>query len=729
MARTPDFTVPFRTRNHFQERFGKPREETTKATETRPETILCGRHKTGRLLGPTETTSNGRLHGNNSCPSRIPKVQEKVTGKKNTLLLEISCEPIEECIAEQSGWCTRGSSPLLGCLGNDYNSISSKMNSQAQPSGSSSALDTYYDSSSSPLSISQQTSASSALYMALRKGFPPIKSPLYDDKAWSGKSSNKKVSGPLSENRRGGKQRPPHLDLSTFFPKPQTSSEPLCSPQRVISSPSAMSLASGSIQSTSSSRSNGLKWRSSKSKGSSSYTNITSPQSSIVSVRTPTLSDSCLEPRDIQEWLRDAKSGEPSNYRVLSEYPKEPLEDGLESTCGSRSGSCSLSPVIRTLTSQMRDGLTTCYNKHFDYPADNRSCAKQTRRSQRPVRSPGKIARTDLHTQSFLELSSSEDDNDGNLRSLKKPRRRSPKLNGHCCVSNVIRLGSETLTPPKQSRDVSKYIKARSSSLSYKAIEGALEECLRTSVVPRSSRLGHSVGPERSLLEDSLAFNSSIRRAGSPPAAGTSQRPFIRIPTELQLRTDRFMTVTREEKNLLEAMREKRASMRRAYLAEDRNNAIEQKDVGDSPGRPKTANADKRSSLSFKANISSFPAPPNLRSIKIFSRSSDAIRYEELSQFQEIPTVDDGPIQEEQNSSERFPNDSYRIQSDSPETLLSPPINQRSPYAPFPIESSTELPSFGDISLVSFPEPSLSGNKAGHHRKRPLAARCSFWTE
>ena len=634
MARTSNFSVPLWTRNHFREQAEKPLQETTKDAETRAASLLCRRHKAGRLLGPTDTASGSGPHGNNSYPSSIRQIQKNLTSKRNTLLLEINCNPIEDCTSEPNGWCTRASSPLLGCWDDDYNSMRSKISSHAQPPRSTSTLDSYYDRLSSPPSIPQRTSASSWPYMALEKGCPPIESPPCDGIAGSGKSSKDKAVDLLGKNRKGEKHRPPHLDLSTLFPKLQISSGPPCSPHRVMSSSSVVSLTSGSIHSASSSRPTWLRWRGSKSKGSSSYTNITSPQSSIVPVRTPTISDSCLEPRDMYDWLRDAKCWGLSEYEDVSEYPKEPLEGGTRSPYVSRSASCPLSASIRTLTSQMRDELTSGHDTRFDCKAssytDSRSCARQTRRSHRSVRRPVQIGHADLHTQSFLALSSSGDESDGHLRSFKESHHPSPKLTGDSCLSDVIRAGSKTFIPPKQSRDVSKHILARSSSLSHKAIKRAPEERSNPSHVPHSSRQGQSVRSQRNLLEDGSTFNNSRRWAGSPIAAKSTKKPFMHRPTELQLRTDRFMAVTRDEEKLLEAMREKRASMRQANFAEDHNDVIEQKEIGYPPRRPKTANAEKCSSLFSKANISSFPTPPSRKSIKVPHHSSDAISHEEL---------------------------------------------------------------------------------------------------
>ncbi|KAE9373448.1 hypothetical protein N431DRAFT_316992, partial [Stipitochalara longipes BDJ] len=69
----------------------------------------------------------------------------------------------------------KASSTLLGQrYADDGASTNASINSRLRHEGSSSTLRSYYDRQKSPLSISQQTSNSSARDLALRKGFPPI---------------------------------------------------------------------------------------------------------------------------------------------------------------------------------------------------------------------------------------------------------------------------------------------------------------------------------------------------------------------------------------------------------------------------------------------------------------------------------------------------------------------------------------------------------------------------
>lgn len=541
-------------------------------------------HQAGRLLGPTEITGNGS-HGNKPCASSVRRIEKKSTSRTNTILLEIECDPIEEYLTDpNNGWCTRGSSPLLGRFGNDCYSMDSRTNSHTQLSTSSSALNNYHGFSASPLSVSQQTSASSALYMALRKSSPPTKSPLCDDEAGPRKTSEEKVGEPLTKNRRRRMQKPPHLDLSALFSKPRTSNGPLFSPQEIVSSPSVLSLASGSIHSTSSSPPKLLRWRSNKSKGSSSHTNMTSPQSPIFPMHTPLRSDTCLVSRELPGRLGDAKGGEHSENADMSESPKKSLKGGSGSPYVSNSGDSQFSPPIRTSTSKIGDALMIGYDTQFSKTATlsipNRAFVRQSQRNRRYVSNSSRIADVDLHTQSFLALSSSEDEIESDSRPMKKGRRPPQNIDGPWGVGDDIRGCSKALTPPRQSFDVLRHITARSSSLSHKTIKRAQEHSSKSSNKIHQSCLGQSARPKRVVLVDSSTLDISPRESSSCVTAKAKKETFIPIPMELRLQTDKVMAVTREEENLLNAMRKKRATMRQAAFAEGYNNAVEQKALG-----------------------------------------------------------------------------------------------------------------------------------------------------
>ncbi|KAL2350106.1 hypothetical protein BJ546DRAFT_860829, partial [Cryomyces antarcticus] len=113
---------------------------------------------------------------------------------------------------------------------------------QLHNQASSSTLRSYYDAKRSPLLVSQQTSASSARDLALRKGRPTIDEALgYLDAQGSRGARHAEVPRQYDESYRS--KKPGNLDLSKLFPKPagQTGSGHLLSPAKFMDSPSALS--------------------------------------------------------------------------------------------------------------------------------------------------------------------------------------------------------------------------------------------------------------------------------------------------------------------------------------------------------------------------------------------------------------------------------------------------------------------------------------------------------
>ncbi|KAF1998308.1 hypothetical protein P154DRAFT_524218 [Amniculicola lignicola CBS 123094] len=147
------------------------------------------------------------------------------------------------------GMVGRPSSNILGSVYNEDGrrpSNGSTVSRQVHPKGSNSTLRSYYDAQTSPLAISQQTSASAVRDMALRKGKPPVV---------NGQSQDGFDSRHLSPNalydtkKQPRKSKPARLDLSKLFPKPRANGDPgnmgaLLSPSKLVNSPSAMSTTS-----------------------------------------------------------------------------------------------------------------------------------------------------------------------------------------------------------------------------------------------------------------------------------------------------------------------------------------------------------------------------------------------------------------------------------------------------------------------------------------------------
>ncbi|KAH0544382.1 hypothetical protein FGG08_001523 [Glutinoglossum americanum] len=104
-------------------------------------------------------------------------------------------------------------------------------------------LKAYYSPKTAPLFISQQTSASSSRDFALRKGHTDAT----ETRELSPVSPSPSVAsfqlpeeGLLSQSKFF-KKRPPQLDLSLLFPKPQPSTGGLLSPEKLVHSPTQLS--------------------------------------------------------------------------------------------------------------------------------------------------------------------------------------------------------------------------------------------------------------------------------------------------------------------------------------------------------------------------------------------------------------------------------------------------------------------------------------------------------
>jgi hypothetical protein len=153
----------------------------------------------------------------------------------------------------------KASSTLLGQYhGEDAATDTSSINRRIRREGSDTTLKSYYDRQKSPLSVSQQTSASSARDMALRKGVPPVipLSPLLLV------PSIDRFGQPLEEDqqqravsRDSSRRKPARLDLSMLIPSSlraragadaESSTRSLYSPSSNTSRPSSSKYSTSS---------------------------------------------------------------------------------------------------------------------------------------------------------------------------------------------------------------------------------------------------------------------------------------------------------------------------------------------------------------------------------------------------------------------------------------------------------------------------------------------------
>ncbi|KAL4881937.1 hypothetical protein BJY04DRAFT_51684 [Aspergillus karnatakaensis] len=185
-------------------------------------------HKAQKILGTTDIALDHDYH-------RRP---EQTSNRRSSFLnppeIAHGHESSEDGLHSQH-LRVRASSPLLG---QEYRESTEstpplvQLSRKLHLSGSSSALYSRYSSRDAPAKsntniVNDQYTATESNGRNLDVGLNP---------------AFKQPKGPLKDTKR--KTRPPRIDLSMLFPKPQATAAPLLSPQRMVSSPSAISMTS-----------------------------------------------------------------------------------------------------------------------------------------------------------------------------------------------------------------------------------------------------------------------------------------------------------------------------------------------------------------------------------------------------------------------------------------------------------------------------------------------------
>ncbi|KAL9001342.1 MAG: hypothetical protein Q9169_000233 [Polycauliona sp. 2 TL-2023] len=503
----------------------------------------------------------------------------------------------------------QSSSPLLGerftKASPATDSISDKSSPRPHFYGSSSTLRSYYDPARSPLSISQQTSASSARDMALRKGQPTISSPLSQDA-----SNDISPAAVEDEHRPATNPAPAHnllpLDLADLFPQPHISSGPIHSVDEVSKSPTHLSYPS-SPQSGSTGRPNWWKRRKAKeSKSKEAKPPLENAAFDKLDLGVDTLKMNIKKPKaGTQHWFDgvsedrgpgpDADADEAHqrfwNQRLhwLRHKPNDRLEGHLESKIEEES-SAEEDPVrCGPAGSPVQD----------QRPNPQSSLSKQASSHTSPQRPRSRSltsAKTDLFNQSFLELSSSSEDESEHTATAEFHNYRKhhirDSIDHDSVADDVLVTNAERIrfVKPKPAVNTSPRRSKRGSE-----------------VIPPVPKI-----PERPQLQQRISSmrwreSTSVK---SPPASTTSVEESSMTSPLPSFRTtstgsqeqrfghgSKMMTVTAEEGELLEAMRKKRANIRQEAA----------RNRGENP-RPKTAGTDGRVSY-MGSDRSGSPTP------------------------------------------------------------------------------------------------------------------------
>ena len=683
----------------------------------------------------------------------------------------------------------QGSSPLLG---EQYTNESTEADyfsrlpsPQARRAGSAMTLKAHYDPARSPLAISQQTSASSARDMALRKGCPEVSRPATQHSVQAVKSSDPSrphSRSPSGDSRISGssvqkitaipRRRPSVTDPPTLYPYADRAFHAVSPPPALINSTLPKPL---STQQTASS--SGSKWwqrkAASKTPPPSSRINRQTYQqpfeqnfSSIkVNVKRPKpgspgdrnwfdgLEDDEPIIADLQHpelsTSQTRKKQEPplSISEIMSQEPRVTEFTSRKSSFSNKSQHTAAmtrklsfrldqsSPPSRPLHAAFSTPIGDVHSGSSPTlpqpPHTTSSSPSNTIRNVSKTPSNDSIQSTingkavhagmNLQLESFLELSSSEDEGgESSAPSEIQPSYRRHKIRASiekASYDSEVSVGNAQRAQPVRPRSIVN----RNTNRPNPARTSSSEIVPPVPSIPRKPQPGprtsstrwREIREDKALSTESTIDSRESSVNGDIHARTTHSRRPKRKPS---LRGSKLMKVTQEEEKLLEAMREKRASIRQDDFEKGFKTAMQLHEI---VSRPKTAGADgrtSRSSTSIYGSRSSNSPPPQEYGIKRtlagsrLSASTDDLITEDSYPFPEVPLSLKTPLGFA-SPLKTSPSPSFSPSDILPET----PTSRNSPITPTAGHGQLNTYSRNGISP---PRGTTVTNNAGHERKR-----------
>lgn len=505
-----------------------------------------------------------------------------------------------------------GGKPSSTLLGQKFGDDGSMTSSRLRHNDSSSTLKSYYDRKNSPLAISQQTSASSARDLALRKGFPPVvqRSPLlqvdladrFDE--YSGKEKyvpEGNYEGEVSHDK--SKKKPGKLDLSMLFPRSRKNGDKEASGSNTPSS----ILTNGSRNPVQPPESGRRKLQKAPSKES-----LRSNKNSLRPSRTH---DSQTNRNSTHTDLYDHYEDQPIRTPRMDQIPESGVPERLDSRAqkdgrdDSRNAADSRQPIHveapvrperepfswKHVRTSMIDPLPYNHSSGASISSHNTKTSRHTAGSQ--------ISQSDLKEKSVLSLSSDSEGDSGsdrakpastssnnnlripqnNGRSSNRPtehRRQASQASGRNhdhSTRNSHRTMKETPFRPipeitSSSTRFSGPWQSQNDAYSSQSRSHDTQHPQRPSVQTSNKKERRTSNSSRTGKASSVA--SSVDRhvqahvqQPTPPLSPNSVE-FQLLQTQTRERNGRFMAVTKQEEALLEALRMKRARMREEIIEE-----------------------------------------------------------------------------------------------------------------------------------------------------------------
>ncbi|MCJ1459763.1 hypothetical protein MMC28_010142 [Mycoblastus sanguinarius] len=673
----------------------------------------------------------------------------------------------------------QGSSPFLGeqytMVSADVDNTSDASRPEAQRAVSSSTLRSHYDPKKSPLSVSQQTSASSTRDMALRKGYTPISSPLShniveaarstkSDKFHSRQvSADSKVSGSskLSGNsikRIAGtpRRRPSITDPPTLYPNANRTFHAVSPPPALINSSLPKPLFPGAPQTAPFSR---LRWwergklktsppisppitieekqdhRSYDESFSSVKVNVKRPRAGMRNwfdgIEDEELTLEELQHPELSKYQMGDRHEPPSSiHEIMSQGPLPLQITARKSSFSSRNPQTTapgrkLSFRLESPNGQISHGRSS--QQSLSQPSETRNTlGRYSGGSTRgTVRSKGVHSGMDLKVESFLELSSSEDEGE-NSAGLEAPYHRHrirasiepAGYNNEVLIGNAQRL-QHVKPRPVVNRFSQRPLSRRSNNSETVPPVPKIPDRPKLSQRTSSIRWREMMGEKAGSIEagESTVDSGESSQNGNPNARRISSRP----KRKQNVRGSKLMKVTSEEEKLLEAMREKRASIRKNDFEKGFKTAMQLNGGRDVVPRPKTAGVDGRISLSSGYGSRSSVSPPPEYGIKRtltgsrLSASTDDLRFDDAYPFPKVPERLKSPVGFA-SPAKQSPSLSFSLS----DILSSTPTSRDSPLTPPPGQGS--LGAYGGGINVSPSRSVQIMNQLGHDRKRTVSS-------
>ncbi|KAL2814834.1 hypothetical protein BDW59DRAFT_167026 [Aspergillus cavernicola] len=650
-------------------------------------------HKAQRILGTTDIAIDHDYHNR----------PEKRTSRRASFLNAPEIfhkHTTADGNIHSSNVRVRASSPLLGHEYRDTANSTSpllELSRKLHLSGSSSALYSRYTSRVSP--AASTTSLPRESDATPDGGLNP---------------AFKQPKGPMKDSKR--KTRPPRIDLSLLFPKPQTTAPPLLSPHRMVSSPSAISevseitttkvrkpeprLAGKKLTKAAppprvSSRPeighhnvNGLM-------GSSVTRNSAGPAwvnpSNERTVRTSEM-DLALE-KDL-DGLPTPRSTERARYspRNFSLRSRDQPQKSDSKSMSSRDSVHSSQRTLREAPS----------NKSLQNRSTGSAPLRFVTLNKRPTMSKksskSTLKNSDLNNSSVLCLSSSEDEADDEepFRSqlkLGKTKRDSVSTYGdfeaEICTAAAAQATRGTLKSVERPSSSNTQSSRSSSKFLQPQRDSSVSQARQTSTATGNTQPRRSSGIPSIREPDFLHSDPMFDQIKTPSRTPSLSQKEIK-------RRSRLMAVTRQEERLLEAMRQRQGKITPSIF----NESVE-------PDRRSVVSGSARDSFycsdtSFLRLSPGIPSPGVARALQSKANTALNPRGGTRSESDETPT----------NS---FP--SPRASLISSRSLPSPATSRSSPLTPtLPIHRFSPLPS--QKPPPRRPPPPVPNLQRQHSRRR-----------